>query len=93
MSIYPVRLHKWYFPKKAKDDEDFRERKHLYEVVVSIAKTSKCRRCGKTCKATSMIADHSLPWGYYGETWCSTRCFRRKPRSRFFERDRVEERL
>jgi len=99
MSIYPVPLAKWYRPKPLANDipqedraEEKRHQKIHWEAVVSIARSSKCCRCGRTPKATAMIADHSLPWGYWGEVWCSARCFRRKPRTRYFERDHVEAR-
>lgn len=63
MSIYAVPLYKWF--KKDKD---------LAAICRTILKYNHCAMCGGKCNFKTAMADHSMPWGYYREVWCTQRC-------------------
>ena len=64
MSIYPVPLAKWYPP--GTDNG---------ETAAMILKYNHCTNCGKKpIPYKHAIADHSLPWWYYRDIFCSKKC-------------------
>lgn len=69
MSIYPVRLEKWFPPK---DD-------HRQGALLTV-KDNSCKVCGKKdINPKWAYIYHSAPWGYYTEdVWCSRKCFLNK---------------
>lgn len=69
MAIYPVRLVKW-FPARGKDSSLAKTCKDLIEYC-----GIKCPVCGKKPHYNGAIADHSMPWGYWGEVWCTKKCY------------------
>lgn len=64
MSIYPVRLAKWFFF----GDEYF-------ESAYSTVKHTRCLACGAKVRYSKAVDHHSLPWGY-GDLFCSWKCCR-----------------
>lgn len=66
MSIYPVRLAKW-FPPGDKNHESMKW----------AIKYKPCMECGKEDSNWRWVwGHHSLPWGY-GDIWCTSRCYRK----------------
>ncbi len=62
MSIYPVKLSKWY----PVGDE-------MHDIAYYIVQAYRCYGCDKKLRWKSAFGHHSLPWGH-GKIWCSERC-------------------
>ena len=71
MSIYPVRLSKWFPP----GDEHHDIMKFLVSHGYCDGHVG-CPHCGKKhMHWQQAIGHHSLPWGY-GDIWCREKCYR-----------------
>lgn len=70
MSIYPVKVKKFFPPTDKSEDNQFSR-----NIIHSVLKFKKCVVCGKKPKMKSSWVYHSLPWGHGEDVWCSTWCF------------------
>lgn len=84
MSIFPVRLSKWFPPNPNETYwPDFKEKKNWNAIARACVSQSLCSHCGKKLKYRTAWGLHSIPWGYgWDELWCSERCLTENIKSR-----------
>lgn len=79
MSIYYVRLSKWYPAKPKKGGDPWptvKDKRNWYETAKMMVDMNSCHGCGKK-KMDYRYAYglHSIPWGYGTDTiYCTKRC-------------------
>ena len=78
MSIYPIRIKKWFPPVlKSEHKEEIRDNKFNRQTIRTCLEFMRCHNCGKRVKMRNGWCHHSLPWGY-GDVWCNERCLHGK---------------
>ena len=63
MSIYVVKLSKWYLP----NDDHF-------SLALGLVKSSRCMACYGKCRWKKALGYHSLIYAFT-DIWCSEKCF------------------
>jgi len=72
MSIYPVRIKKWW-PPKDRTEENVLSR----QLIQSLLPWHPCMKCGDKVKMRNGWVHHSMPFGH-GDAWCTEYCLKGK---------------
>ena len=78
MSIYPVRIKKFFPPvmKNGASDEEIKMNKDHRDIIKMVLsfRWTVCETCGNRVKMRNGWVYHAMPFGYSSKAWCSIYC-------------------